>query len=566
MSRSLHAPRLRPERLIAAGRVGLAVSSLFAVWLDPNEPAQFVQAAYGLLAGYVAYAAVVAVLVWRAGAMSPLWPVAMHATDLVFFSLFIFFTDGPASPFNVYFVFALICATLRWQARGTVWTAVVILAAFIGFGVHFGAVLQDPEFDLRAFIIRGVYMVVLAVLLAYVGAQDQRTLHELWRLASWPQVMRRDVDALARDLLGYAGPLLEAPRVVLVWAEADAPARIAEWNRGAWTHERLPAGAGTVHPEIGRRAFICTGAPARRALVQEAHALQLGVWQGDPLDPALSDRLRPGAVLSVSLPGESFDGRLFFLDKRDTTLDDLLLAEIVAGVVAARLDAFYLTEQLRQGAATEERIRLARDLHDGVLQSFTGVALRLAAIRRRMAAEPEAAAAALEDVQRVLASEQRDIRFFIQELKPAAYPAEEAALAVRLTELARRMEREWDLRVELHVEDVDARIPMALCRDLYHLVREALVNAARHGGASLARVRVEAADSGAIAALVADNGRGFAFSGSYSAEQLAALDLGPRSVRERVLAMHGTLTLQSGPDGAALHFLLPAAPRAAANV
>jgi len=66
------------------------------------------------------------------------------------------------------------------------------------------------------------------------------------------------------------------------------------------------------------------------------------------------------------------------LDKIDSTFDDLILSEIVAGVIAARLDAFYLAEQLRQAAATEERIRLARDLHDGVLQSFTGIALRTA--------------------------------------------------------------------------------------------------------------------------------------------------------------------------------------------
>ena len=176
------------------------------------------------------------------------------------------------------------------------------------------------------------------------------------------------------------------------------------------------------------------------------------------------------------------------LDKAEPTLDDLVLTEIVGGVIAARLDAFFLTEQLRQASATEERIRLARDLHDGVLQSFTGIALRLAAIRRMMDSDPAAAIAALEDTQRMLASEQRDLRFFIQELKPAAAAPESAPLEARLHELAQRMEREWDLRVELQLGDQSDCLPVALGRDIYHIVREALVNAARHGSASLARV------------------------------------------------------------------------------
>ena len=83
--------------LIAAGRVVLAVSSLFAVWLDPAEPAKFADVAYSLLAAYVAYAAAIALLVWRSDAPSHRQALVTHAFDLVFFSLFIysFFIFGP---------------------------------------------------------------------------------------------------------------------------------------------------------------------------------------------------------------------------------------------------------------------------------------------------------------------------------------------------------------------------------------------------------------------------------------------------------------------------------------
>ena len=97
---SPYTPQSRPERLIAAGRVVLAAASLFAVWLDPSEPARFAGLAYSLLALYLGYAAVVAVVLPRlsAGAVAR-QRLITHVLDLGFFSLFIYFTaglDGPA--------------------------------------------------------------------------------------------------------------------------------------------------------------------------------------------------------------------------------------------------------------------------------------------------------------------------------------------------------------------------------------------------------------------------------------------------------------------------------------
>lgn len=553
----LYAPRMRPERLIAAGRVVLALASLFAVWLDPDEPIRYATAAYGVLLAYVVYAIVVATLVWRVEAVPRLWPVVTHAADLACFSLFIFFTD-PTSPFTVYFVFALLTATLRWQVRGTVWTATIVISVFFGFGIYFGIILQDPAFDLRGFIIRSVYLFVLAGLFGYVGTQDRRTAREMSRLATWPSAVHPDTESLVRDLIAYAAPLLDAPKVILAWSEIDTPwRRLAAWDRGVWTHERQPAEAQLVAGALADRAFICRRGFDGRTLVQEPNGFRLATWEGRAIDPDFSRRFAPRTVLSVPVHGESFTGRLFALDKADPTLDDLLLAEIAAGVIAARLDAAFLTEQLRQASATEERIRLARDLHDGVLQSFTGVALRLAAIRHMMDRDHAEAVAALEDAQRMLASEQRDLRFFIQELKPAAVPPESAALEVRLDELSQRMEREWDLRVELSFDGQGAGLPPSLCRDIYHIVREALVNAARHGAATRARVALSPAGPDNVRIAIADNGRGFPFTGRYSGDELARRNLGPRNLRDRVQAMQGSLTLESGPAGAELDVILP---------
>jgi signal transduction histidine kinase len=302
--------------------------------------------------------------------------------------------------------------------------------------------------------------------------------------------------------------------------------------------------------------FLCGDVRAPAPAVRYGTSAHLRLWAGAPISEELVRRFGPRSVVSLRLTGPRLDGRLFLLDKPNVTVDDLVLGEILAGIVAARLDHYYLLQRLRQAAATEERIRLARDLHDGVLQSFTGVALRLETARRLLNQDADAALRALEEVQRLIASEQRDLRFFIQELKPVlpgSVPLAGAdGLAQRLGELVDRMEREWDLQVELHAHPFREPVPDSLAREIYHIVREAVVNAVRHGKATHVRVDLGVNGSGAIAVSVGDNGRGFPFHGQHSGDALAQMNLGPRTLRERVAAMKGSLIVESTTTGAAL--------------
>jgi DNA-binding NarL/FixJ family response regulator len=255
------------------------------------------------------------------------------------------------------------------------------------------------------------------------------------------------------------------------------------------------------------------------------------------------------------------EGRLFFLGKENLTSDDLVLGEVVGGIVAGRLDHVYLIQQLREAAAAQERVRLARDLHDGVLQSFTGIGLRVAALRRLALDAGGPVATRLAELQQLLADEQRDLRFLIQDLESPGVGVEGVAgqLPERLAELATRIEQTWGLRVALTVRDVPEATSSQLVREVYNLVREALVNAARHGGASSVEVDVDARSGAAewLAITVIDNGRGFPFSGSFSFDQLQAQDLGPRTLRARLAGLGGRLSLDSDSGGARIEMLLP---------
>lgn len=557
---TLYSPQSRAERIIAAGRVVLATSSLFAVWLDPTEPAKYARVAYSLLVAYVIYSAVIALLTWRSEGSGRWQRLVTHAFDLAFFSLFIYFTAGPASPFTAYFVFSMVCATLRWQWRGVLWTAVASIGAYLAVAIYFSEVLAGPGTDTYRLIIRVVYLGVIAVLLGYLGAHEEQTRREISRLASWPQPVAQRLETAVRSLLEHAARVVGAPQVLLAWVEEEEPwLYLAAWRQGElqWSRESPDAYDPLVAREVAEGSFLCPE-PGDPPVVLFRAASDLRRWRGLPLHPELHARLGSAPLLGVRLRSESFAGHLIFVGKQRMTSDDMLLAEVVGGLVATSLDYVRLTRSLQETAATEERIRLARDLHDGVLQSLAGMGLRLEAVRRLIQGGGTGAVGRLEELQRLIALEQRDLRFFIQELKPRPLTAvgEPSGLDLQITELVQRLELEWGLKVELEMDGLGEEVPETPAREIYHIVREAMVNAARHGEATLVRVRIQNSQD-RIAITVSDNGRGFPFEGHFSHAELALQNLGPRSLRERVSALHGTVSLDSSRAGARLDISLP---------
>ncbi len=556
-----YSPQGRAERLLAAGRVVLATFSLLAIWLDPSEPARYAQIAHILLAGYVAYALLLALLAWHSDILLVHLRILTHAVDLTIFSFLMYFTEAPNSPFFVYFVFSLVSATLRWQWRGMLWTAVVALAVFIGMGVYAAEVLHDPAFELNRFIIRSVYLAVVAALLAYLGAYEQRLSSELSKLAAWPHAVPKEAHELVREILEHAADILGAPRMLMAWEEPEEPKlHLSLWSYGTflWEREPLTRCEPLVAAPLADTSFLCPDASAPTPTVLRLSSTGLQRWQGAPLHPTLQARFAIGAVLSLRLRGDTLAGRLFLLDKLGMTADDLSLGAIVAREVVARMEQFHFLQRLQQAAAAEERIRLARDLHDGLLQPLAGAALQTEIVRRLLDQDPQAARERLLDLQRQLVAEQRDLRFLIQKLKPAPLSLSETDfnLAARLHELGVQIERQWGLCVALHLEPLVAEIPAALVHDLYLIVHEALINAARHAHATTVHITLSGEDK-QVHLTVADNGRGFPFGGRFDLATLTALDIGPVVLKERIASLGGSLILVSTGAGAYLQITLP---------
>ena len=537
-------PRVRVEWSLAAARLVLAGGALLAVSFDTPAGGWAVP---HLLVWYLIFSLGVVAFVWAPVRFGRGADVALHAFDLGVFAALMVITDGAPGPFFLAVVYLLVCATVRWYVAGTLLTATAAAVLFAAATVYrHGA--EEALLDVRTATVRLVYLIVVASLLAYLAAHQRRYHNEISHLAGWPRTMSREPYAVVSEILSRASDLLNGPRIVLLWFDAEETVLNVAWlehGQVKWTQEPPDAYGSPVMGILTGRAFQTPNAASDRARVVILRPGRFVRRRCRPVNEQLRERFNMRSVQSWPLDGELVRGRIFCLDKSALPLDDLSIGEFVAQLATSRLDGLYLLGRLQDARGLEERVRVARDLHDGLLQSQAGAALQLLAARRMLERDPAAAKQRLEEVQQHLERGELEMRAFIRDLRPARAvvpTADRLTLRQRLTDQAERIERQWNVGVTVSIDPAADQLGDKVTTDVFRLVQEGLVNAARHAQASSVRVELSVTD-GRVNLTIADDGKGFPFTGVYDLKSLARMDQGPLTLRERVTDLEGNLTL-----------------------
>jgi signal transduction histidine kinase len=252
-------------------------------------------------------------------------------------------------------------------------------------------------------------------------------------------------------------------------------------------------------------------------------------------------------------------GRIFLINGKRSNgpfrKRDLDWLERVASHVVSSLENVFLLRHLRARAIEAERSRIARDLHDGILQTLLSIEIQLDVLRRRVATAPEQAGASLSGLQQTVRNESAELRHFVTDLKPVR--VQSADLVDLMRGFAERFRNESNLALDLLVDSADLRAPDRVCRELFQIYREALNNIKKHAKASHVVVKLSQDDS-RLLLVVDDNGEGFSFAGKFTGDELDRLRLGPISIKERTRTVNGVLTVESNPGhGARLTIEIP---------
>jgi signal transduction histidine kinase len=199
-------------------------------------------------------------------------------------------------------------------------------------------------------------------------------------------------------------------------------------------------------------------------------------------------------------------------------------------------------------AVTEERLRIARELHDVVAHSMSVIAVQSAVGNHVMETQPDEARQALAAIEATSRSALTEMRRLLGVLRQDGEPAGSLAPAPALTDLAPLIAqvRDAGLRVWVHVEGKRGPVPPGVDLSAYRIIQEALTNVIKHAACSTASVTVCYAP-GSVTLEITDPGPGPASAGA----QAATLSTGHGIIgmRERVAVFGGEFAAGPRADG-----------------
>ena len=254
--------------------------------------------------------------------------------------------------------------------------------------------------------------------------------------------------------------------------------------------------------------------------------------------------------------GGQASGRIFLINARKPFQEeDLAWLESIAIHAGPALENIFLLRHLRARAIEAERSRIARDLHDGILQTLLSIEIQLDVLRRRVPSAPDQAVSGLASLQQTVKNEGAELRQIVTDLRPLR--VQSADLVDLMRGFAERYRNESTIALDLLIDSAQLRAPDRVCREVFQIYREALNNIKKHAKASHVVVKLSQDDS-RLVLVVDDNGEGFSFAGRFTGDELDRLRLGPISIKERTRTVGGVLTVESNPGhGARLTLEVP---------
>ena len=562
---------IEDERILAAARAVLAISSLVALYFSPHELIRYV--AYVLLVLYSVYSCGLFFLLRFRTQVSVQFSLTVHAADVVWPAVISLFAYASNSPFFLYFIFALLAAAFRWGMREALLTAGLATATLMieAIGLTHGplAGLIGAQFDANGLIMRVVYLVTFGFLIGYLAESEKQRRAEALNISRLSAMAR--VDAGLKGTLQAVLPellkLFRGRTLLLLTSETET-------NRTyLWRTEAVD--------KMGESVFTSRQldtAEARGYLFPLPGDWGGAVWRrGSRMSTILIDssgsRIRhTKCYLPKEFPSQghfnrmlmstisvspAVSARLFVLDPKigwssETQLR--FLRHIVNQVAPAVYNVFQL-RRLRSRATAVERTRVARDLHDGVVQSLHAIGFRLYALRTQPALNTLERDRELLDIQQLVQDEAANVRTLIQQLKPLDFDPRH--LVDFLAGMIERYRSDTGIAAKFVCDLRDVALPPHICREVAGIVQEALVNVARHSGATNVLVRL-GSHEGYWILTVDDDGRGFEFCGRFSHSDLERAHQGPLIIQERVRAIGGELSIDTRPGrGARLEIKIP---------
>lgn len=528
-------------RLISATRALIAAFALMATFIDPSEPSRYVVLTYATLASYTVYSIAFLILSLTRSDLIPM--SIMHWLDVAWYLALIALSGGNNSIFFSFFFFAILTGAFGWGLRTGLRLTLVSAVSFILVAILTAP--REPTFELNRFLIRSMVLLILGFMISRWGGF---------------KIQLRDRLQLLKEITVVSNPRFGTDRIVS--AILDRLRSFYDANACLLIIQSRPNQTDSYEMYRVRRGAYSTGASPPQITKEDAELFipqmkhdavmyrdngrprvslfDLNTRQTRPGDPgkaiAVASALETDDFLSlpVSRRNETI-GWLYIIGTSETFNEsamDFLLQ--LMDHVTLLMENVQLVDNLASDAAEQERRRIARDIHDSVIQPYLGLQLGISALARKLQSGNTGILENVEELLHLTNHELAEMRRYVWGLR--ANEERRDVLLPSIHRYAGRFSAVTGIKVDVQGTgkiNVNDRISA----ELFQIVAEGLSNVRRHALCDDASIHMASVDGRFILEIKNRRPQPAERNGDGHANQTRLFR--PRSIAERVELLGG---------------------------
>lgn len=427
---------------------------------------------------------------------------------------------------------------LHWSVRQALTAAIGInlicmLNCAVGVGMHHHAM----DLYIRQIVILAIAS-LFAVWASYRIAPPKLPLLQFDGVG----ITRSSLDRILR----FAMEAMSSRKGFLVWKQGDDPESAVLDTSCNWDGTRISTDALSplLENERSARRGVMVG-PVKGLLICSNG---LGRVERAALDRRLRLIIgcqKPQTLFVGSVCAGNSQGIVVLGDVALPASEDVLLFESLTSSLNRIFEKMTQADAEMNTAIHETRESIARDLHDSVAQSLAGAKFHLAAILKGDL--PADVSVKIAKLKTAIDDEHAAIRDYIDHLRLRDEQVGSSGPITEIVSLCRRLEATWNVTVELDASADFGTLDQEQLLEIQQIIREAVANSVRHGGASLVRIECSGNDLG-LQLTISDNGNGM------SPEHVLTP---PKSIKERIATLRGNLKVISKATGVKLFMFIP---------
>jgi len=475
-------------------RLLLSSATLLTLFVDPESAGNLSKVTWLVFSAYTLHSLLLYILALL-GVTLP-QDMLLYWLDVAWYALIVFSTTQHSNLFFLFFFFAILTSSFQ---RGFEEGARITLASAGLFAAT--ALLGETEVELSRLLLRTTFLLALGYMIAYWGgsAITQRSHLALLRDVSMLSNPRFGVEQTINSVLEKTRSYFNGRSCLLVMQDKDQThwslrSTLCTGKEVVNTHAILNNEAASPLLAFPPDKIVLYNQPLFPWLPWMGGARVLETDSGRWLrhDPAagtgLAELLEAHSFISAPLPLRNGKGRLYLVSSTSLNKSDALFLSHIGAQAFPVIENIDLLDRLASQAASREREKIARDLHDTAIQPYIGLRHGLAALRNE-AGPDNPLLPALEKLIGMSGHVIADLRSYARTFKNGLVQSE-SELLLALRRQASQIREFYGIDIVLKVEG-ELHINDRLAAEVFQIVNEGMSNirkhtSARHGIITLA--------------------------------------------------------------------------------